>query len=118
MRLAQGSSSPGFEGWQIDVPRRLLRAPDGVITPLSAAEFDLLAVFVEHAQQVLNRDRLLELARGRSAALIDRSIDVLVSRLRRKIEADPANPALIKTVRTGGYVLTATVTPLGQGAGP
>ena len=98
-----------FEGWRLDLARRELHSGDGVLTQLSAGEFDLLVAFVEHPQRVLTRDQLLDLARGRSAAPFDRSIDVQVSRLRRKIEADPAEPLLIKTVRGGGYLFAATV---------
>ncbi|ANC90432.1 DNA-binding response regulator [Azospirillum humicireducens] len=98
-----------FEGWSLDVTKRELRSPDGVLVQLSAGEYDLLVAFVEHPQRVLTRDQLLDLARGRSAVPFDRSIDVQVSRLRRKIEPDPADPTLIKTVRGGGYLFTATV---------
>ena len=98
-----------FEGWSLDVAKRELRSPDGVLVQLSAGEYDLLVAFVEHPQRVLTRDQLLDLARGRSAVPFDRSIDVQVSRLRRKIEPDPADPTLIKTVRGGGYLFTPAV---------
>ena len=98
-----------FEGWSLDLTKRELRSPDGVLVQLSAGEYDLLVAFVEHPQRVLTRDQLLDLARGRSAVPFDRSIDVQVSRLRRKIEPDPADPTLIKTVRGGGYLFTPTV---------
>jgi two-component system OmpR family response regulator len=106
-----------FAGWVLDLVNRELRSPDGVVVQLSAGEFDLLRAFVENPQRVLNRDQLLDIARGRSAAPFDRSIDVQVSRLRRKIEADPETPALIKTVRNGGYLFTPEVTALAQGEG-
>jgi two-component system OmpR family response regulator len=77
--------------------------------PLRAGEFELLLAFVEWPQRVLSRDQLLDLSRGRSASVFDRSIDVQVSRLRRKIERDPKEPKLIKTVRGGGYILAANV---------
>ncbi len=99
-----------FEGWSLDLTRRELRSPDGVLVQLSAGEYDLLVAFVEHPQRVLTRDQLLDLARGRSAVPFDRSVDVQVSRLRRKIEPDPAEPTLIKTVRGGGYLFTPSVT--------
>ncbi|CAO3405519.1 response regulator [Azospirillum largimobile] len=99
-----------FEGWSLDLTKRELRSPDGVLVQLSAGEYDLLVAFAEHPQRVLTRDQLLDLARGRSAVPFDRSIDVQVSRLRRKIEPDPAEPALIKTVRGGGYLFTPSVT--------
>ena len=113
---AHGGARParrvGFAGWALDLVSRELQAPDGVVVQLSAGEFDLLRAFVENPQKVLNRDQLLDIARGRSAAPFDRSIDVQVSRLRRKIEPDPEKPTLIKTVRNGGYLFTAEVTPL------
>jgi two-component system, OmpR family, response regulator len=99
-----------FAGWTLDTSRRALISPSGVLTDLTTGEFDLLVAFVEHPQRVLNRDQLLDLARGRVSLAFDRSIDVQVSRLRRKIEIDPNVPALIKTVRNGGYFFTATVT--------
>lgn len=99
-----------FEGWTLDLARRELRAPGDVLVDLSAGEFDLLAAFAEHPRRVLSRDQLLDLARGRAAAPFDRSIDVQVSRLRRKIEADPKDPVFIKTVRSGGYLFTPQVT--------
>jgi two-component system OmpR family response regulator len=98
-----------FEGWRLNLARRELHSAEGVLVQLSAGEFDLLAAFVEHPQRVLTRDQLLDLARGRAAVPFDRSIDVQVSRLRRKIEPDPADPTLIKTVRGGGYLFAATV---------
>ncbi len=99
-----------FEGWELDLARRELRGPGGVLVQLSAGEFDLLVAFAEHPRRVLSRDQLLDLARGRAAAPFDRSVDVQVGRLRRKIEPDPKEPALIKTVRGGGYLFTPAVT--------
>jgi two-component system OmpR family response regulator len=98
-----------FAGWRLDIGARRLTAPDGVLVPLSAGEFGLLAAFASHPQRVLSRDHLLDLARGREAQPFDRSIDVQVSRLRRKIEEDPGNPQLISTVRGGGYMFTPSV---------
>jgi two-component system OmpR family response regulator len=102
----------GFEGWRLNVARRQLHSPDEVLVQLSAGEFDLLVAFAEHAQRVLTRDQLLDLTRGRLAGPFDRSVDVQVSRLRRKIEADPKEPSLIKTVRSGGYIFTPAVARL------
>jgi two-component system OmpR family response regulator len=99
-----------FGGWVIDPRRRALRNPDEVLVDLTTGEFDLLLAFVEYPQQILHRDRLLDLARGRTHQSFDRSIDVQISRLRRKIEADPSQPALIKTVRNEGYLFAAPVT--------
>ncbi len=93
-----------FEGWRLDLGQRQLHAPDGVLTPLTAGEFDLLAALAERPQRVLNRDQLLDLTRHRDGGPFDRSIDVQISRLRRKIEADARDPAIIKTVRGGGYI--------------
>jgi len=99
-----------FAGWRLQAARRELHSPEGVLMPLSAGEFDLLMAFIEHPQQILSREQLLDLARGRSSVLFDRSIDVQVYRLRRKMEADPQAPVLIKTVRAGGYIFTPEVT--------
>jgi len=98
-----------FAGWRLDLARRELRAADGTLVPLTGGEFDLLAALAGRPQRVLSRDQLLDLTRGRGAGPFDRSVDVLLSRLRRKIEPDPKVPALIKTVRGGGYVLATDV---------
>ncbi|MCA1910121.1 MAG: response regulator [Magnetospirillum sp.] len=102
----------GFDGWILDIATRDLTTPDGVVTTLSAGEFDLLRAFVEHPRRVLSRDQLLDLARGRQAIPFDRSIDIQVSRLRRKLDDDPKEPQLIKTVRGGGYLFTPEVVKL------
>ncbi|POA59181.1 MULTISPECIES: response regulator [unclassified Pseudomonas] len=99
-----------FADWQLDLTRRELRSPDQVMIPLSAGEFDLLLVFVEHPQRILTREQLLDLARGHAHDAFDRSIDVQVSRLRRKLEFDTKRPAMIRTVRNGGYLFTPSVT--------
>ena len=101
-----------FEGWTLKARQRQLLAPDGAIVDLTSGEFDLLLVFVERPQQVLTRGQLLDLARGRDATPFDRSIDVTVSRLRRKIEPDAKMPEAIKTVRSSGYIFTPRVEPL------
>jgi len=98
-----------FDRWILDLGRRELEGPDGVAVALSGGEFSMLQAFVEHPQRVLSRDQLLDLARGHNAAVTDRSMDTQVSRLRRKIEADPRDPALLKTVWGGGYVLAVPV---------
>ncbi|MCW5699451.1 MAG: response regulator [Rhodospirillales bacterium] len=98
-----------FEGWRLDLSARELTSPDGLLVPLSSGEYDLLVAFARHPTRVLSREQLLDLARGRDAQPFDRSIDVQVSRLRRKIERDPRDPRLIKTVRGGGYVFTPTI---------
>jgi two-component system OmpR family response regulator len=95
-----------FDRWVLDTDRRELLREDGVSLPLSSGEYDLLLVMVERPQRVLSREQLLDLARGRAAAAFDRSIDTQISRLRRKIERDPADPQLIKTIWGGGYMFT------------
>jgi two-component system OmpR family response regulator len=99
-----------FANWRLDVTRRELRSADNSLVVLSGGEFDLLLAFAEHSQRVLTRDQLLDLSRGASHAAYDRSIDVQVSRLRYKLEADPKNPSLIRTVRNGGYLFSPKVT--------
>ncbi len=98
-----------FEGWRIHPGLRQLHNPAGVRIGLTGAEFDLLLALCQHPRRVLSRDQLLDFTQGRSAAPFDRSIDVLVSRIRQKIEADARDPQLIKTVRLGGYVFTPEV---------
>lgn len=99
-----------FAGWRLDVARRQLYSPAGALVDLRTAEFDILLALVERPQRVLTREQLLDLARGRGTTPFDRSIDVHISRLRRRIEADPKEPAIIKTVRSGGYLFAAPVT--------
>ena len=99
-----------FANWKLDIGRRRLESPHGLLVDLSSGEFDLLVALAEHPQRVLNRDQLLDLTHGRAEAPFDRSIDMQISRLRRKIEAGHAQPELIKTVRGGGYMFTAVVT--------
>ena len=98
-----------FEDWVLDLKRRELLDPEGRLVDLTRGEFDLLAVFVRQPQTVLDRDALLDATRGREAAPFDRSVDVQVGRLRRKIEANAAAPRLIRTVRGAGYLFTAEV---------
>jgi two-component system, OmpR family, response regulator len=98
-----------FDRWVLDAGRRELEGPDGVAVPLSAGEFLLLAAFLERPRMVLTRDQLLDLTRGREAGPFDRAVDNQVSRLRRKIEADPKRPALVRTHWGGGYSFEADV---------
>jgi two-component system, OmpR family, response regulator len=102
-------STARFLGWTLDLSSRELRSPAGREVRLTTGEFDLLAAFVNNANQVLSRDRLLDLARNREAGPFDRTIDVQVGRLRRKLEDDPQQPAMIKTVRGSGYIFTPPV---------
>ena len=112
---ARPSAEPGtrwrFAGWTLDERSRELHRPDGVPVVLTSGEFDLLRVLVHHAGRVLSRDFLLEHTRGRAAGPFDRTIDVQIGRLRRKIEADADLPQIIKSVRSAGYVLVPAVEP-------
>ena len=98
-----------FLGWHLDLILRQLVSPEQVVIPLSNAEFRLLAVLVEHPNRVLSREFLLDEARGRGMELFDRSIDILISRVRQKLNDDPRTPTLIKTVRGEGYLFEAKV---------
>jgi two-component system, OmpR family, response regulator len=97
-----------FDGWKVSLVRRELRSPSGAIVDLTGAEFDLLSTFLSYPQRVLGRERLLELSRARIGESSDRSIDVLVSRLRRKLQSDGAEPPII-TVRGVGYMFRSEV---------
>jgi two-component system OmpR family response regulator len=96
-----------FDRWRLDCGQRELVGPDGVALPLGGGEYRLLMAFLERPRMTLTREQLLDLARGRDAEAFDRAIDNAISRLRRKIEEDPKNPRLIKTVWGGGYLLAA-----------
>jgi two-component system, OmpR family, response regulator len=98
-----------FAEWVLDLSSRELLSPTGDDVRLTAGEFELLTALVNHANQVLSRDRLLDLSRRREAGPFDRTIDVQVGRLRRKLNDDPKNPSMIKTVRGGGYIFTPAV---------
>ena len=98
-----------FGKWALDTARRELELDNDVLVPLSSGEYNLLLAFVKHAQRVLTRDQLLDLGKGRTAVPLDRSIDLQVSRLRRKIGDDARNPQVTKTVRGGGYIFTLPV---------
>jgi two-component system, OmpR family, response regulator len=107
-----GATALVFQGWRIDLRLRELRNPSGARVAMTSAEFDLLRTFCERAGRVLSRDSLLDLTQGRHAGSFERSIDVLVSRIRRKIEPDPQDATMIKTVRSGGYMFTPRVDPV------
>lgn len=98
-----------FLEWRLDRNRRHLLAPDGVAVPLSSGEYDLLLAFIANIGRTLSRDQLLDLTRGKEASPFDRSIDVQVGRLRKKIEDDPKSPKIIVTVRGGGYCFNAAI---------
>ena len=120
LRRTEGSAAgkavhaPDAEGyafgpWVLRTGERELVGSDGVAVPLSTGEYNLLLAFVTHPKRVLSRDQLLDLSQGRELAAFERSIDNHISRLRRKVEADPSEPKLIKTVWGGGYILAADV---------
>ena len=114
-RAEQRNSSPAggaaceFAGWRLDLVRRELRSPEGVVVNLSSGEFSLLRTFVERPQRVLTRDQLLEFARGPESEAFDRAIDVQISRLRRKLDDGAGGQELIRTIRSEGYMFTAKV---------
>lgn len=97
-----------FDEWDLNLQKRELTDKSGTVIALSTAEFELLSTFLHHPQETLSRDQLLDLARGREAQIFDRSIDTLISRLRRKLK--PENAELIKTVWGGGYCFVGEVT--------
>ena len=99
-----------FAGWELDTGARRLTDPQGRDVPLTSGEFDLLTAFAQHAGRVLSRDFLLEQTRGREAGPFDRTIDVQVGRLRKKLEPDVEDHQLIKSVRGAGYILVPPVT--------
>ncbi len=106
-----GESRLAFAGFVLELDQRRLLNGDGTEVELTAGEYDLLVALARRPRRVLNRDQLLDLTKGREASPFDRSIDVQVSRLRRKLQAVPDAPEIIKTVRFGGYVFAAEVTP-------
>lgn len=98
-----------FAGWTLDLGSRELTGPDQRQVELTGGEFELLRALIHHPQRVLNRDQLLDWTRGRNAMPYDRTIDVQLSRLRRKLGDDPRSPRIIRTVRGGGYVFTPAI---------
>jgi two-component system OmpR family response regulator len=98
-----------FDEWRLNPNVRQLHDPNGARVALTGAEFDLLLVFCVRPRRVLSRDQLIDLTQGRTAAPFERSIDVLVSRLRQKMEKDPKDPVLIQTIRSGGYMFSPAV---------
>ena len=120
-RLEPGAAAPAatpapaaratlrFAGWSLDTAARMLTSPEQREVPLTTGEFDLLCTLAKHPGRVLSRDFLLEATRGRESGPFDRTIDVQVGRLRRKIETDPENPHIIKSVRGAGYLFVPSV---------
>ncbi len=98
-----------FGGWELNIGLRRLKSADGRAVELTNGEFSLLTAFLAAPQRVLSRDQLLELSRLHNAEVYDRSIDVQILRLRRKIEPDPAHPTYIRTERGAGYVFASDV---------
>ncbi len=98
-----------FGGWTLDTVQRQLVSPEGVVSPIGGAEYRLLRIFLGHPNRVLTRDQLMEMTQGREADALDRSIDVQVSRLRRRLGDGSRDAAMIKTVRGEGYVLSVPV---------
>jgi two-component system, OmpR family, response regulator len=109
VRSTENAAVLAFLGWQVDLRLREVRSPDAASIVMTGAEFNLLQAFCERAGRVLSRDNLMDLTQSRDGSGVGRSIDVLVSRIRRKIEVDPQNPSIIKTVRAGGYMFTPRV---------
>ena len=109
LQITEAATVLAFGDWRLDTTARHLLDANDVVVALSGAEYKLLRVFLDHPQRVLNRDQLLNLTQGRDAELFERSIDLMVSRLRQRLGDDAREPKYIKTVRNGGYVFSATV---------
>jgi DNA-binding response OmpR family regulator len=99
----------GFDNWTIEMGRREVRNPKGIVCDLTTAEFNLLAILVQRPGRVLSRDELMDLLKGHDWTPLDRSIDGLVARLRKKIEPESERPQLVKTVRGVGYAFAGSV---------
>ena len=109
LQISEAGQLLSFGDWRLDTVARHLLDKEGTAIALSGAEYRLLRVFIDHPQRVLNRDQLLSLTQGRDADLFDRSIDLLVSRLRQRLGDDAREPTYIKTVRSEGYVFSVPV---------
>ncbi|MEC3912161.1 response regulator transcription factor [Sphingobium sp. CR2-8] len=109
---APDGANYSFAGWLLKTQERTLVDSEGVSLPLSTAEYNLMLAFATRPNSVLSRDQLLDITQGREANAFDRAIDNQISRLRKKIEPDPKNPTLIKTVWGGGYAFSAEVRKL------
>jgi DNA-binding response OmpR family regulator len=117
-RRSQSAAAPGvpeevirFDGWRLEIGRRQLVSPQGEHVALTTGEFDLLAALAKHPGRVFDREALMDLTRARAWEVFDRTIDAQVARLRKKIEADPRKPTLVKSVRGVGYVFTGKIDP-------
>jgi two-component system OmpR family response regulator len=100
----------GFGNWTLDTTAQSLEDSQGRPIGLTSGEFKLLEALVTRANRVLTRDQLMDVCYGNNSPAFDRSIDVCVGRLRKKLQDDPRNPAIIRTVRNGGYIFSARVT--------
>jgi len=109
LQISEAGQLLRFGQWKLDTTARHLIDADGTVVALSGAEYRLLKVFIDHPQRVLNRDQLLNLTQGREAELFDRSIDLLVSRVRQRLGDDAREPTYIKTVRSEGYVFSVPI---------
>ncbi len=116
LRQAPGAKELAFGDWRLDTTARHLLDAQGTVVPLTGGEYRLLMVLIEHPQRVLTRDQLLNLTQGRDADPLDRSVDLLISRLRRRLRDESREPRYIKTVRSEGYVFCADVDPRGPAA--
>lgn len=114
LQVSEAGRLIGFGQWRLDTTARYLLDADDTAYPLSGAEFRLLRVFIDHPQRVLSRDQLLNLTQGRDAELFDRSIDLLVSRLRQRLGDGAREQTYIKTVRNEGYVFSQPVVLVGE----
>ena len=112
LRVAEATPFIGFDAWRLDTHARHLVDPEGTMVALTGGEYRMLRVLLDHPQRVLTRDQLLNLTQGRDADPFDRSIDLLISRLRQRLRDDAREPRFIKTVRSEGYVFCATVGPM------
>jgi two-component system OmpR family response regulator len=108
-QVSEAGQTIKFGDWQLDTVGRSLLDKEGTTIALSGAEYRILRVFIDHPQRVLNRDQLLNLTQGREAEIFDRSIDLLVSRLRQRLGDDAREPTYIKTVRSEGYVFSVPI---------
>ena len=109
LQVTEAATLLAFGDWRLDTTARHLLDAQGTVVALSGAEYRLLRVFLDHPQRVLNRDQLLNLTQGRDADQFDRSIDLLISRLRQRLRDDAREPRYIKTLRSEGYVFSAVV---------
>jgi two-component system OmpR family response regulator len=104
-----GRKGYSFAGWSLDVTSRRLHDPAGVRVDVTGAEFELLLVFCERPGRALSREQIIDLTQGRDASPTERSVDILISRLRRKLERDPKDPEMFQTIRSSGYLFSPEV---------